>query len=45
MNFIYSTVIVISRGLSPEPLPLLLLASVFLASSWAMRRVGAKSQH
>ena len=49
MNAIYTTLILTSRGFSPavsngpEPLPLLLVASVFLLTSWIMRRVGAKN--
>jgi hypothetical protein len=51
MNVIYTTALLTSmtstnlsmsvRG--PEPLPLVLLASLFLLTSWLMRRVGAKN--
>jgi hypothetical protein len=48
MGVIHTIVTLISRSPSlatssgPEPLPLLLLASLFLLTSWIMRRVGAK---
>jgi hypothetical protein len=43
MNEIHTTALLVVHGYNPNPLPLVLLASLFLSTSWLMRRVGAKN--
>lgn len=48
MSILDAAVVLIGRSprpaAIPEPLPLVLLATVFLLTSWVVRRVGAKGQ-
>ena len=42
MNLNVLIAIIVAKN-GPEPLPLVILASLFLLTSWIMRRVGAKN--